>query len=264
VVLGKALSVKTIISLQGGDAVSLPEVSYGQLRGWMPRQVAFWTMRNANVLISPTHYLIENLRKLGFRRADIKLIPLGVDVSFFTFQEKAVGQPVQFISVGNLNPVKDPVTLLKTFREIAGQIPCHLTVIGEGVWEEKIKSLAVEWNVSHKVTFLGLLPYESLPACYQKADILLHTSLSEGHPIVAEEAMSCGVLVCGTRVGLLYDLKQCCISVPAGDHDSLATETLNVISDPGRMAALRWAARKWAEAHSITWTVDQFRDVYRS
>jgi glycosyltransferase involved in cell wall biosynthesis len=263
-ILGKVLSVKSVISLQGGDAVSLPDIGYGQLARWLPRRLAFWALKNTDVLISPTNYLIENLRKLGFRRLDIKLIPLGVDVSFFSFQEKAVGRTVRFLSVGNLHPVKDPVTLLKTFRQIARQISCHLTVIGEGIWEDKIKALAVEWKIGDKITFLGLLPYESLPACYHKADILLHTSRSEGHPIVAEEAMSCGVLVCGTRVGLLSDLEECCISVPTGDHNSLASETLNVISDPGRMAALRGAARTWAEAHSIKWTIDQFSDIYRS
>ena len=264
VILGKLLTIKSLISLQGGDAVSLPEMRYGQLAGWLPRQVAFWAMKSADVVISPTTYLIENLGKLGFRRADIMLIPLGVDVSFFGFQEKVVGQPAQLLWVGNLHPVKDPVTLLKTFREIARQISCHLTVIGEGVWEEKIKSLAVEWNVSDKMTFLGLLPYEALPDRYHKADILLHTSLSEGHPIVAEEAMSSGVVVCGTRVGLLYDLEHCCISVAIGDHESLASETLNVISDPGRMTTLRNRARKWAEEHSIEWTIDQFRGVYKA
>lgn len=259
---GKMLSVKSLISLQGGDAVSLPEMGYGQLGRWLPRNLAFWALKNADVVISPTNYLIENLRKLGFSRADIKLIPLGVDVAFFSFQEKTVGPTVQFLSVGNLNPVKDPVTLLRTFRQIAGHISCHLTVIGEGVWEEKIKALAFEWNIGDKMTFLGLLPYESLPAYYLKADILLHTSRSEGHPIVAEEAMSCGVLVCGTCVGLLHDLDQCCISVPIGDHESLAAETLNVISDPGRMTALRSAARKWTKEHSINWTIDQFKDLY--
>jgi glycosyltransferase involved in cell wall biosynthesis len=264
VILGKALSVKTIISLQGGDAVSLPEMAYGQLRGWLPRQLAFWAMRNADTLVSPTNYLIDNLRKLGFRRADIKLIPLGVDVSLFAFQGKAVVQPVRFLSVGNLNPLKDPLTLLKTFRKISSHIACHLTVVGEGVWEKKITALAVEWKIINSMSFLGLLPYESLPACYHQADILLHTSLSEGHPIVAEEAMSCGVLVCGTRVGLLHDLDQCCISVPIGDHEALAFEILNVISDPERLIELRTKARKWAEEHSMKWTIDQLTNIYRS
>jgi glycosyltransferase involved in cell wall biosynthesis len=264
VMLGKYFSIKTLISLQGGDAVSLPELSYGQLTGWLPRRLAFWAMRRADVIISPSNYLIDNLRKLGFRRADIKLIPLGVDVSVFAFHEKTIGLPVQFIAVGNLTPLKDPVTLLKAFNKIAGQISCHLTIVGEGVLEEKIKAMALELNVSDKITFLGLLPYEAVLGCYHKADILLHTSLSEGHPIVAEEAMSCGVLVCGTRVGLLHDLDQCCVSVPTGDYEALASETLNVISNPERLRELRRRARHWSEQHSIKWTIDQFTNVYKS
>lgn len=262
VILGKLLSVKSVISLQGGDAVSMPQMGYGQLRRWLPRKLAFWAMKRADVLISPTHYLVDNLVKLGFRRPDIELIPLGVDTSLFSFRGKQSLKKVEFLSVGNLHPVKDPFTLLETFRRIAARIDCHLTVIGEGPCEERLKTLAREWKISDRISFLGLLPHHSLADHYHIADILLHTSCSEGHPIVVEEAMSCGVLVCGTRVGLIYDLKEACISAAVGDFESLAAETLSVISDPKRMTMLREVARKWAHAHSINWTVDQLSIAY--
>jgi len=124
--------------------------------------------------------------------------------------------------------------------------------------------VAEELKIREQITFLGLLPYSSLPACYHQADILLHTSLSEGHPIVVEEAMSSGVLVCGTRVGLLFDLPECCVSVPVRDYDALASETLGLISNPLRMKALKKAAHEWSKAHSLNYTARQVSELYNN
>jgi glycosyltransferase involved in cell wall biosynthesis len=97
---------------------------------------------------------------------------------------------------------------------------------------------------------------------YHSSDFLLHTSLSEGHPIVAEEAMSCGLLVCGTAVGLLYDLPTCCISVPVTDHKALAEQVLLLIRDNQRMNTQKLAAHDWAKQHSMTWTVEKISELY--
>lgn len=262
-VLGKVFDVKSIISLQGGDAISLPEINYGQLQQWIPRKLVLWGLRQAKVVISPTLFLTSSLHKFGFDRRDVKYIPLGVDTSHFTFRDRLINDPVRFLHVANLSPVKDQVTLLKAFQIISNRLSCHLTIIGEGILKDRIMSLARELNIRERITFTGLLPYESLPAYYREADILLHTSLSEGHPIVVEEAMSCGVVVCGTKVGLLYDLPYCCVAVQRGDYRALAEETLKLISDPTRMAAIRQAAFRWAVDHSMKWTVTNFSRLYR-
>lgn len=262
VLAGKVFNIKNVISLQGGDAISLPEIKYGQLQRRMPRKMILWALHRADELISPTNYLVDNLQKFGLNRKDIKLIPLGIDVAVFKFQNREIGYPVRFLHIANLNPVKDQTTLLKAFRIISHQISCQLTIIGEGACEQKIKVLVGELNLEEKIIFRDPMPYESLPAAYYQADILLHTSLSEGHPIVVEEAMSCGVLVCGTRVGLLYDLAECCISVPVGDYELLAKETLKLISEPARMEEIRRRAHKWSTAHSMTWTVEKIKASY--
>jgi glycosyltransferase involved in cell wall biosynthesis len=262
VLAGKIYNIRSIVSLQGGDAISLPEINYGQLQKWLPRKIALWTLQEVNELLSPTRYLIKNLEGFGLQRDHVKYIPLGIDVNLFKFQDKDLRHPVHFLHIANLNPVKDQTTLLKTFQILYNRIPCHLTIIGEGELEVQVKSLADTLNLSRGITFLKPAPYESLTTLYAQADILLHTSLSEGHPIVVEEAMSCGVVVCGTKVGLLYDLPDCFISVDVRDHKSLASETLQLIADPERMKTLRQRAHRWALEHSIDWTVEKIKDIY--
>src|SRR5690606_26530900 len=134
----------------------------------------------------------------------------------------------------------------------------------EGPLEEELRSLVETLKIGDRVSFSGSVPHQSLPACYEQADILLHTSMSEGHPIVVEEAMSSGVLVCGTRVGLLFDLPECCVSVPVGDYRLLADETLKLIKDPMRMRKMKENAYEWASSHSIDWTTTRLREIYDS
>ena len=254
---------RSVISLQGGDAISLAGLGYGQLQRWWKRKLVLWSVTRVDELISPTRYLIDNLRKFGFRERNVNYIPLGVDPEMFSFASKPLGKPVRFLHVGNFHPVKDHVTLLKTFQLICGVLPSHLTLIGEGVWEGKIKSLAEQLNIRDKITFEGLRPHEELPAFYHQSDVLIHTSISEGHPIVVEEAMSCGVIVCGTSVGLLYDLPECCIAAPVGDFESLSRKILEVLSHPQRLHDIRSGARRWAEENTMARTAEKIERIYR-
>jgi glycosyltransferase involved in cell wall biosynthesis len=106
------------------------------------------------------------------------------------------------------------------------------------------------------------MPYTQLPEVYKNADLLLHTSLSEGQCEVVTEAMSAGVVVCGTRVGLMYDLPEACIGVRVGDYQSLAKEVLALLKDEIRMRELKRCALAWSLDHSLTWTVRQMSDIY--
>jgi glycosyltransferase involved in cell wall biosynthesis len=262
VLIGKIFYIKSIITLQGGDAISLPEIKYGQLQRWLPRTLILWAIQHADELISPTRYMIDNLRTYGLTRSEVRYIPLGIDLSLFTFREKKIEPTVRFLHIGNFNRVKDQVTLLKAFQIISKNISSQLTILGEGELEQEIKSLACELELNEKIVFHPTVPYESLPMLYHRSDILLHTSLSEGHPIVVEEAMGCGVLVCGTKVGLLYDHPACCVAVPVKDFEMLGYEVLKLLRDEQRIKLMRQEAYSWASSHPIAWSVQKLKGLY--
>ena len=72
-------------------------------------------MDTADELISPTRYMIDNLRNYGLKRDDVKYISLGVDNLVFTFHKKEINFPVKFLHIGNFNRVKDQ----KTYKSIS-------------------------------------------------------------------------------------------------------------------------------------------------
>lgn len=262
VILSRILHIKSIVSILGGDAIALPEIQYGQLQRPLSRKLILWTLRRADVVIVLTKYLRDNLREAGLKRKDIQVIPWGIDTDLFLFHSKQMGDPIRFLHIANLHPVKDQDTLLRAFKLISDNIPAVLTIIGEGVLEAKLKSIVSELNLNN-ITFIAPLPYEQLPEYYQKADILLHTSLSEGQSEVVTEAMSSGVVVCGTRVGLMYDEPSCCVAVRVKDYVSLADHVVKLLNDPASLVETRNRARRWASSHSIHWTVDQMSKLYR-
>jgi glycosyltransferase involved in cell wall biosynthesis len=263
VLFGKVFRIKSVVSVLGGDAISLPEIAYGQLRKPWYRKIAFWTLQHAHESNALTSYLAINLQKSGFHRENFKIIPWGIDTRLFTYRNEDLPHVVRFLHIGNLHPVKDQRTLLLAFHEIKKHIRTKLLIIGEGILEAQIRSLISELGLEEEVEIKGLVPYAELHEFYHQSDVLLHTSLSEGQSEVVTEAMYSGLLVCGTKVGLIHDLGHCCVAVNVGDYKALAIEVLQLIADPEKVRVMRKQAHAWASEHSIHWTVGAYKSCYK-
>lgn len=261
VIIGKIFRIKSVVTILGGDAASLPAIQYGQLRNKIQRMFVLWTLHQADEPTSLTQFSVNNLLKAGLHKS-MKVIPWGVDIDQFVLKKKQLSTPLQFLHVANLVPVKDQATLLRAFKLINNQIPSILTIIGEGTAEPEIRSLAASLALDNSIRFLGLLPHDNLPSYYHQSDILLQTSLSEGQGVVVTEAMSCGVLVCGTRIGVMADIPQACITVDVGDYRSLADQVIHLLKDEVRMNEIRERAHEWTQAHSMRWTVAKTIQMY--
>lgn len=264
VLAGKVWRLKSIVSIVGGDAIALPSIHYGQLNTFLSKTIVFLTLRHANKVVALTQYLVENLRKAGFERKGIEIIPWGVHADLFFYRGKTSNETIHFLHVGNLHPVKDQTTLLRAYKLIHEQVRSDLTIVGEGVAKADLLDLINELQLENSVFLKSPVPHVELPKFYYASDILLHTSLSEGQAVVVAEAMSAGVLVCGTRVGLIYDLEHCCVAVPVGDYKALATETLRFLGDDKRMDLLRYRAFEWTKVHTIDWTAERLGELYSS
>jgi len=92
---------------------------------------------------------------------------------------------------------------------------------------------------------------------------MIHTSLFEGGALAIIEAMLYGVVVAGTKVGLVSDLSDdFFIRSERQDSEDLAQKILTVIKDHTRYNALRDNAYQWAASHSIDSMADSFLHLY--
>jgi glycosyltransferase involved in cell wall biosynthesis len=97
---------------------------------------------------------------------------------------------------------------------------------------------------------------------YKQADIMLHTSLSEGQCSAVTEAAMCGILVAGTRVGMIHDLPEGTVNVNIGDYENLANEVLNAIRNPQQWSEKVSIANEWAHKHSLSYTISSLKSIF--
>ncbi len=257
VLLGKLLDRPTIIHLQGGDTANIPELQYGVFYSPFSRALSKWAYKKATILIALTQYQKQKLNDHGIKRK-IEIIPYGPDLTKFKVKEKkAESSYHQFIHIGNHNLIKDQVTLLETFRLISDRLPnCRLRIVGDDSLNGEIKRNAARLGINQSVEFTGPVPYNEIPEYLREADVILHTSVFEGQAMVISEAAASGVLLAGTRVGLLSDLGDSFgLIVDVGDAEILAEKVLSTLKDADMVLTYTNNARNWVEDHDQLWTV---------
>jgi glycosyltransferase involved in cell wall biosynthesis len=264
VILGKIIRKPTIVTIQGGEAAALPQIRYGNmLKPWL-KKITLWTCEQTTCLNSISTFLVHQLQKHGLKRNDTVVIPFGPEKTVFKKSEKARTGCLHVIHVANLTEVKDQFMLLKAFKIIAEQIPAELKIIGDDYMGAKLQKFAAELGLEGNVKFLGVIPNKDLPDYYAWADIMMHTSLHEGQSGVVMEAMASGVVVCGTRVGIIYDLgDEYFESVAVGDYESLATSVVNVWHNGKRFSALIEKCAAYVYKYDASWTAIMFQALYK-
>lgn len=257
VLLGKILKLPTAVYLLGGDSAGIPSINYGILHKPALRTLAFWIYNRCTLLLGISHYQQAQLSSFGLKRP-IVVIPWGADPSAYPFREKRPGDTLHFIHVAHLTPVKEQQTLIRSFALINQKRSSELKIFGVDCMDGAIQQLCKTLKVEDRVTFSGMVPYDSMPLHYQWADVMLHTSLSEGQSMALTEAAASGVLLAGTRVGLLHDIGDTCgIVVDVGDYARLASEVLRLVQDPVEWDKKVLNAKVWSQKHSLDWSVGE-------
>lgn len=114
---------------------------------------------------------------------------------------------LRIIFVGRLEPVKNPLGLLRGFaRLLTDGITAELWIVGEGSERSLLENRALEMNLGEQVRFFG---FQKNPENYlYQSHLLVQPSLSEGFSLGLVEAMACGLPVISTAVGSAPDIVQ--------------------------------------------------------
>lgn len=111
------------------------------------------------------------------------------------------------LAVGSLKKEKGYDNLIEAFSRIHELIPDYkLLIAGDGQLKPFLQKMCVDLNLTTKVVFLGNLEKKILIQQYNKSEIFILSSLSEGFPKVILEALFCGCKVISTNVGSVNEL----------------------------------------------------------
>ncbi len=125
---------------------------------------------------------------------------------------------LHLLAVGRLHAVKDHAFLLRACAELCQRgLDFQCEIAGEGPERHNLERLIQESGLKERVRLLGHVPHEQQDSLYQKTDVFVLTSRSEGIPLVLMEAMTRGTivvapaitgipeLVVAGRTGFLYE-----------------------------------------------------------
>jgi glycosyltransferase involved in cell wall biosynthesis len=191
--------------------------------------------------------------------ASARVIPNGIDVGTFVSErrDKRDEPVILFAAQGaRTNPYKDFETL-RSALELLRDRRLLAVALGEEGPEERIGDVTLRSE-----------PFQSRAEVAKRlrgADLYVHATKVDNHPLAVLEALASGVPVVAPRVGGICEqlTEQTGVFVEPGNPQSLATAISELLDDPDRRARMGSAAGADARARfSLDRQVDAYLDLY--
>ncbi|SKC37563.1 glycosyltransferase [Krasilnikoviella flava] len=232
---------------------------------WPFRALEAAALRGAAAVVTCNHDAARIVRYKGARGL-VQRIPLGLDTTRFTPSTARADDPapgrVRVGYAGRLTTQKGVDVLLAA---VARDESLGLVVAGAGPEEVRLRRAAAP--LGDRVTFLGPLDTDDLPAFYRGLDVLVVPSvetpgLAEQFGRVVVEAMACGTPVVATRVGSVPDVVAGAgVLVAPGDPAALL-DGIRQATRPQTARVLRLAGLDRARECSWPEVAGRYRAVY--
>jgi glycosyltransferase involved in cell wall biosynthesis len=157
---------------------------------------------------------------------------------------------------------KNPLLAVEALA-LVRDVPWSLEVIGEGPLGQAMREKVVELKLEDRITFSGWLSGDEVGAKMAQSDVLFMTSLHEGLPMVAVEALHHGLAILGSDIGGMQDVVDegrnghLCALTPSG----YAPRLREVLSSTERLAALRRGSLEKALDFDFARSMDRYEEV---
>jgi polysaccharide biosynthesis protein PelF len=198
-------------------------------------------------------------------RERTRVIHHGLEVSRYPDLTTQVQSVPKIVWLGRIDPLKDLETLLSAFWQVKQVVPdARLELFGPVVnapyflnLQEQIQQL----GLAEAVTFAGSVS-ESFEA-FNKGDVVVSSSKSEGFPLTLLEAVACGKAVVATNAGGVKELLgNAGRVVPAGSSAALAGALIDVLHHPDERLKLAQKARERAKTFTLEKMLARYADLY--
>lgn len=215
--------------------------------------------------------------KAGVDKNKISVINNSCNEEIFFQREKCLarikcGIPFHeqvILFVGNIIRIKGVYTLVESFRIIRSKPLNFLAIIvGQGIEEDKLKSLLESYGLSENVKCIGWLPPEKLAEVYNASDVFVLPSFIEGHSVASLEAMASGVPIVASKIpanrdiiidgvnGLLFE---------SGNAADLAEKITSVLTDINlREKMSSNCCSLYHQKYSIIKQMEKYSELYSS
>lgn len=212
VLLGKIFKKEVVIQCGGTDAMHLPQIDYGNYRKKWLKMATIFSFKNctlilpvAKSLVKSDYFYDENapvkqglLNLIPGLKTNIMVVHNGFDPTFwFDTQEEKL--PFSFITVASGISKKNRAMVkgIDLILAIAASFPhFNFTIVGDEKFQTELPN----------VTVTPALKQEKVRLLFQKTQFYLQLSSSEGFPNALAEAMLCGCIPIGSKVGEIPEI----------------------------------------------------------
>jgi glycosyltransferase involved in cell wall biosynthesis len=239
------------------------------MRGYLPP-----FCRACDLVISPSRGMREILEGFGVD-APITVVPNGVELGPFRKPPHPVDRAAQgfsqedvlLIYSGRLGPEKNLRFLLRSFAGAALTYShIGLVLVGDGPAREELQDWVEQLDLSSRVRFTGMVPYEEMPGYLAMADAFVTASVTEVHPFTVIEAMAAGRPVLGIQspgVGDTVEDGVTGLLVPNEDMAAFTAKMVWLVTEHDRRREMGCQASEAAQAYAIERTTRIMVDCYQ-
>jgi glycosyltransferase involved in cell wall biosynthesis len=234
-------------------------------RRWTPlkKRLIISTLRKARLVIAVSPFLEKQILKVEPHLVH-SVLPLPVDLDLFHPEKRIIKHDnYTFIHVSGLDEkFKNVKGIVEAFSRVKKNYPqAQLKIVTDGESEYLLEFIE-ENQIGEGIEIVENLSHEAVAQAYRESDCFILFSEFETYSCVLIEAMSSGLQIITTQVGIAHDLDERIIQiVPRQDIHALATAMENRIlsgTSESSRKALTTAAKKFAQQEVL----EQLKIVY--
>jgi glycosyltransferase involved in cell wall biosynthesis len=127
------------------------------------------------------------------------------------------------------------------------------TIVGDGPERPRLEGLIASRDLGGDVRLLGGLPFDQVLGLYERADVLVLASETEGWPKALAEGMAFGLVCVGSNRGLVPRMlgEGRGFVVEPGDVRGLADALTTIATSPKTFGDMRAKSAAWAQRYSL-------------
>ena len=166
--------------------------------------------------------------------------------------------------VQRLSEPKTPLVFVEAMKKVIARSPgVAIWIVGDGALRPATERAVAEAGLDSQTRFLGLR--KDIPALLTASDVVVHSSLREGLPLVVLEAFSVGAPLVATDVGGVAEVVkdgENGLLVPPADPGALARAIAAVLDGPADARRRADAAKGAVLPFSATTKLGEQHELY--
>jgi glycosyltransferase involved in cell wall biosynthesis len=233
-----------------------PEFFSRAERMWMPRAIPATMRRAARIVTVSSFSRDEIVSAFGTDPSKIAVALEAADPIFSSPPTVPAGvEPPYLLALGNLQPRKNLLVLIRGYRALLGERPElreRLVIVGQP-WLDagSLTDEAADLVASGRVVFTGYLEDERIVSLLAGATAFAFPSVYEGFGLPVVEAMAAGAPVLASDIPVMREVAgDAAVLLPPGDPSAWARALGELATDEDRRAALARAGRERAATFS--------------